>query len=529
MKRNFKVWAALAITATTLATTGCDKFLDVNENPNNPLTATPQAVLAQALNATATNFASQYNNYGNWVAAYWGKSGTVNGYNEERTYNYSSLYNQGLWNNTYDNLYDYQLIEQLSNEQGRPNLAAVAKIMKVYNFQLLVDQYGDIPYSQALNGLQNVLPKYDKAEDIYKDFVVKLTEATTTLATLPTDTRVLANEDIVFGGGAAAHTSWQRFANTLRLRILLRMSNVQSLQAYVTTEMTRLASAPGGFLTTDAQVQPGFIQSEGQQSPFYNRYGVVSSGLASATERNYVQPTQYIIDQYQNNGPDPRLTRLYTPATVAPYANVYRGVVLGESNIPALGNYARLRLGGGLLKAFDQPVPLILLAESKFLQAEAKLKGFLPGGDAAAKTDYQDGIRASFVYFYAPAPSQRSTTADQSANAVPNYDLYLTRNAANPLVNWDVPGTGANAVSKEQKIYYQKYLAFNTVESIEAWSEYRRTGYPRIPASIESSSTRPDKLPVRLLYPQTEIATNLNNIPTGINQFTSKIFWDVVD
>jgi hypothetical protein len=527
MKRNFKVFVALAATAAALTTTSCDKFLDVNDNPNNPLTATPQAVLGQALKVTGDNFAASYNNYGNWVAGYWGKSGTVNGYNEERTYNYSSLYNQGLWTATYDNLSDYDTVEKGAVAANQMNLAAIAKIMKVYNYQLLVDEYGDIPYSQALQGLGNISPSYDPAEAIYKDLVTKLTEAVETIRTLPANTRAVGSEDIMFGGDMS---QWTRFANTLRLRILLRMSNVQSLNGYIQTEMAKLQTAPVGFLTSDAQVQPGYIQSEGQQSPFFNRYGIQASGTASATERSYVQPTQYIIDQYQNNGPDPRLTRLYTAATDPSVAGRYIGVTLGDPNVKLLAFYSRVRWVGGLLKAFDQPVPLILAAESYFLQSEAKQRGFLTGGTAAARTDYYAGILASFRYFYAPAPSQRGTASDLSANVTKSdgtgyYDLYISRNLTNPLVDWDTPGT----VTKEQKIYYQKYLAFNTVESIEAWSEYRRTGFPRIAASTQSTSTRPDKLPVRLLYPQSEIATNLAKVPTGINQFTSKIFWDVVD
>jgi len=529
MKRSLKVFVALAVSATALTTTSCEKFLDVNQNPNNQLTATPQQLLPNALKVTADNFGNLYNTYGNWSVGYWAKSGTVNGFPEERTYNYTSLYQQALWNNTYDNIYDYDLIEKSATAQGLPNIAAIATIMKAYNFQLLVDEYGDIPYSQALQGSSNIVPKYDAAADIYKDLIAKLNGATTAIANLPASTPAVGTVDIMFGG---TMTNWAKFANTLKLRMLLRQSNVASLQTYIKDEMAKLPTSNAGFLTADAAVNPGYAQATNQQNPLYNRYGLTPTG-GGTTEQNYQLPTEYIINAYQANK-DPRLTRLYSAVTLATNPNVgkYVGVQLGGQGLLALPtNYSRLIIGGGLLKGFNAPVPLMLAAESYFLQAEAKSsdKAWLAGGDAQAKTDYTAGIRASFVYFYNPA--------ETAAAATVRADGYLADNATNPKVNWETGPT-----TKLEKIIFQKYLALNTVSSIEAWSEYRRTGFPKTEAptptngavsftSLDATSTNPraDKLPVRLLYPQTEVTTNAPNIPAGISQFTSKIFWDVVD
>lgn len=531
MKRSLKVIVALAVGATALTTTSCEKFLDINQNPNNPLTVTPESILGQSLKVTADNFSIGYNTYGNWTAGYWAKSGIVNGFSEERTYNYTSLYQQNLWISTYDNLYDYDLIERGAAAQNRTNLVAIAKIMKAYNFQLLVDQYGDIPYSQALKGLTNIVPKYDDDEAIYKDLIVKLTEATDAIAAIPDTERPVGSEDIMFRGDMA---QWARFANSLKLRILLRQSGTSdgNISQYVRDEIAKLNGAT--FLNTDAQVQPGYLQADGQQNPFYNRYGVQPSGTASAVERNYVQPTQFIIDQYQDNK-DLRLTRLYTAATDASVAGIYRGVTLGDPAVLGIAFYSRLRLGGGLLKGLDAPTPLFLAAESYLLRSEAKVRGLLTGGDDA-KTDYQNGIKASFTYFYTANPGTAAAAAATLATTgATNYTKYLADNATNAKVSWDA---ATSTFAHQEQIYFQKYLALNTVASIEAWNEYRRTGYPRVQPGVlnktfassnGSISTRPDMLPVRLLYPQPEIATNLANVPKGINQFTSKIFWDVVD
>lgn len=514
----------LLLAALTSSVSSCESFLDINQNPNQlaPENISVDFILAQALKVTGDLYGNTLNTYGSWTAGYWAKTGTVNGYNEERTYNYSSAYQQGLWGGVYDNLQDYDLIEKNAVAQGLPYHAAIATIMKVHGFQTLVDQYGDIPYTEALQASTNITPKYDKAADIYRDFSTKLETAVAAIKAVPAGTRPPGAEDILFGGNM---TNWVRLANTLRLRILLRQSFVPELDAYVRAEMTKLQNSPDGFLTIDAQVQPGYLQTAGKQNPFWNRYRATAAGITTqSTERNYQAGTQYIIDQYVTNK-DPRVSQLYVLATSGAFANSYKGVVLGDpAPLPGGTQISRWKDFGGILKGYDAPTPLLLAAESYFLQAEAKSRGFLNGGDAGAKTDFNSGIRASFVYFYTPAPSQAASTNNVSSTAVPNYNTYLAANATNPLVNWDL-----TTVSKLEKIIYQKYLAMNSVTGIEAWNEYRRTAFPKFPASLQSSSPRADKLPVRLLYPQTEVNTNFKNIPAGINQFSSKIFWDVVD
>jgi Starch-binding associating with outer membrane len=519
MKRNFKIFVACAASATALATTSCDKFIDVNENPNNALTTPAYTILANSLKVTGDNVGANFNGYAMWAAGYWGKSSIVNGYNEERTLNYNTLYQQALFNSTYDNLADYDQIIKIASTEGTGNLAAIAKIMKVYNYQLLVDEYGDVPYSQSLQGLGNIKPQYDRAEDIYKDLVLKLDEAVTEIAALPTDIRAVGSEDVVFGGSMA---NWTRFAQTLKLRLLMRMSTAAEeggntgLKSFITAEFAKYPAAVA-FVTADVVVQPGFVQSSGKQNPFFDRYGITSAG-GNATERNYVQPTNYILAQY-SNGKDGRRARLYTPRADGTFV----GVNLGDPTPPALSSNSRNRVpNGGLLKNYDMPQPLMLNAESQFLQAEAKLRGYLTGGDAAAKVNYDNGVAASFTYFYTAEPSRRGLVSDSTSRATPAYNRYVASNIGNPLVDWNASGT----VTKYQKIYFQKYLALNGALPIEAWSEIRRTDYPRVAASLQSTSPRADKLAVRLLYPQTEVATNGANIPT-VNQFTSRIFWDI--
>ncbi|MGI4834058.1 MAG: SusD/RagB family nutrient-binding outer membrane lipoprotein [Janthinobacterium lividum] len=566
MKIYFKVFATGAL---TIAASSCSTFLDVNSNPNSALSVTPDAQLGSALTVTAANYTGNtpsYNSYASWAAGYWGKTGVVSGYGEELTYNYSSSYYAGLWDNTYDNLEDYAQIQTNGTASGYPYHAAIARIMKVYNYLLLVDEYGDIPYSQALQGINSVSPAYDKAQDIYKDLIVQLTgaiadiKATDATATATFTPRPVGAEDVVFSGSMMR---WRQFANSLKLRILLRESQTgdATLNTYITQQMTALqasvADNSGTFITADVVAQPGYAQNTGQQNPLYTRYAYTAAG-AGATERSYQIPTQFILNQYTNNS-DPRVSQLYTMGQRLVNGTAtaqYVGARPGESNSPSfnaptesLPTSSRFLGGnsttasGGILKGLNAPTALMLLSEHLFSKAEAETRGLLPGGEAAAKQDYNDGIKASFVYFYRAAATTNATinastlasSTTSGAAGISQYNTFAATtnaggaNATNSMVNYDVATTNG-ALGKQAIILYQKYLAMNSIASIEAWDDYRRAAQPNLSqvASTQSQSPRADKLPTRLLYPLSEVSTNASHVPSGITQYT-KIFWDVVD
>ena len=536
MKILFKVlFAASLVTAAT----GCESFLDINQNPNSPTSVTPDAQLASALTVTASNYSAgvqngtSYNTYASLVVGYWGKSGVVSGFSPERTYNYSNTYYQNLWNSTYDNLSDYNIIQQNGTANGYPNHAAIARIMKAYNFLLLVDEYGDIPYTEALQGATNTTPAYDKAADIYKDLLVQLKGAITDVDAAGADARGVGSEDVVFRGDMK---KWKQFANSLQLRILLRESQTSdaALTTSVASEMQALQSAPDGFITSDVVAQPGYAANSNQQNPFYNRYGFSVGAINTTAEYSYVMPTNYIIAQYQTNN-DPRIKQLYTvgkrtvSGTAVPQ---YVGTDLGEASPPRFVSTdaivgSRFLIGGTFLRGSNAPTVLMLLSEHLFSKAEAETRNLFTGGESAAKTDFLDGIKASFVTTYRTTNTLADINASTLATAttgVTEYNTYLSANANNPLVNYDGAASGG-ALGKQSIIIYQKYLAENTIASTEAWADFRRTGLPKFKISLEATSPT---LPSRLIYPQTEVSTNQVNIPKGTDQFT-KIFWDVVD
>lgn len=567
MKALFKVLIAAALTITA---TGCEKFLDINNNPNTATSVTPDALLAAALVTTAANYTggvsggNNYNTYASFAVGYWGKSGTVSGFSAERTYAYNNTYNQSLFNSTYDNLNDYNII-QTTGATTYPNHAAIARIMKAYNYLLLVDQFGDIPYKQALQGLGNTTPTYDKAEDIYKDLVVQLKGAVADINAVPAGSLAVGNEDVVFNGGAGGMQRWKAFANSLRLRILLRESSTGDAprDAYVRTEMTALqteaaTATGGGFIDRDVVVQPTYTANTNQQNPFYDRYGFAAGATRAQSEYSFILPTNYIIRQYTSNS-DPRISQLYRSSgqrNIPNTTNAIGGIVgtdLGEQQPPQFDPTdgatvgSRLLQGGAFLRGATAPTVIMLLSEHLFSKAEAETRGLFTGGDAGAKQDFLDGIKASFVTTYRDANTVPATLAAATAGNVPGIAPYATyisapANVGNGLVDYDAPTTTVRqgtdpsttqtptpeaplatprVVTKQEKILYQKYLAENTIASTEALDDYRRTGLPRIKLSLQRGA---NSLPYRLFYPQTETSTNSANVPVGVDQFT-KIFW----
>jgi hypothetical protein len=549
-----KLAKLLFAAAFTSIASSCQTFLDTNINPNQATSVTPDQLLGNALTVTGANYnggivanASNFNSYANFATGFWTKSNAVSGFNEERRYNYSSTYQQGLFNNTYDNLNDYNLIQTIGNTTY-PNHAAIARIMKVYNFLLLVDEYGDIPYSEALKGKGNITPKYDKAEDIYKDFIVQLKGAVTDI-NAATAGLAVGPEDVVFGGNM---TRWKQFANSLRLRILLRESNVAALNGYVKTEMAALqtdAAANAGYITADVNVQPGFAASSGQQNPFYNAYGFSVGSANTVSNYKFILPTNYLVNLFVNNN-DPRITQEYRPVGAVKDANgvqtdagKYVGSNLGESVIPSpttgstfqaalLGSPAGT-FAGTFLRGPNQPVTLMLLAEHLFSKSEAESRTLLTGD---AKADYLAGIRASFntTFRDAPAPTPANKLVnDGDTDPTSNYNKYLAANVANGLVDWDATTTaatdtygtittGTRTVSTLEKILTQKFLAENTIAGTEAWDDFRRTLLPQVPVSIQAAVA--GQFPKRLLYPQSEVNTNKANVPLTTTQY-DRIFW----
>lgn len=529
MKKIFKY---ILLGAVVVGVSSCEKYLDINENPNSPTEATPGLVLPQALVGTAA-ITSTFNNTLADIGGQRANAGGFGGFGAVVTYGWTNGTFEGLWQSSYDNAEDYQYV--IENTEADASLAystSIARIMKSYAFARLVDQYNDIPYFEALKGNSVLTPKYDKGEDIYKDLISQLNIAMKAISdaqALNTTLAVKADTDPMFKGNM---TRWMEFANTLKLRLLIRVSAVPSMQSFAAAEFAAFKTT-AGFLNDDAMVNPGYVKEAGRQSPQYNSLAYQADGTTrSVTSRI---PSKWMFSFYDGNKiiDAGRGSVIYRSFGVAPGTpiNQLGDESAGVPQSPAIGSAwftgaSSSTTALGLAKGPTQGQPIILAAESYFLRAEAYTKGFLSGDAALA---FNDGIAASFRYLYKNA----SDVVDPSKNVAADVATYKAANVGKFLVDFSLAAT---TDQKVEAIITQKYIALNMIHSDEAYNEFRRTGYPTIVngsltptatfASRQSSSTRPDKLPSRILYPQTEF--NLNpNVPTGINQFSSRIFWDL--
>jgi len=500
----------LALTIASAALTGCKKqWLDINTNPNQLPVAVPSYVFTGAVNRTAGFI--EPNELGSYWSAQWTQSNTyiISGSQFQYIFNNTNF---NYWDTWYDILNDFQFVIDNADSLQQPYIKGPARVMKAMIFQQLVDVYGNIPYTQALKAIGNLSPKFDPQQAVYEDLIKVLDTAITDLRANAFVSGSQAT-DIVFKGVVA---SWIKFANSLKMRILIRQSKVAGKSAYIIAEINKAAATAEGFLTAglDVTSNPGYVSSTGKTNPIYDRWGYAASGATQALGR-YPRPTTFLFDKLKATNDTFRLKRLFYPSggegptagtgTKAEVVSNYVAVPYGASSGYLSQNTSPLGPALIVRGQFNSSVVVMTAAESFFLLAEAKQ---LYGGSVTlagtAQSYYEQGVRESF---------RLSGTASLAATALLTSGIDLADWAASP--------------NKLNAIWMQKWLALVNFGGFEAWAEFRRTNYPVIPKSAAAATNA--KLPLRLFYPQTEESSNGVNVKEqgAIDVFSTKIFWDV--
>jgi hypothetical protein len=533
-KMNLKYILAAAL--VMFATSACEDQLDINENPNAPTAADVQLVLPQAITASA-NIASQFNTHGAHFGGFAANAGGFSGFGNLLNYNLTPIDWNAMWVNTYqDPLTDLKYV--VDNTQGKPELAyfnAAAKIMMVVNFQRLVDAWGDIPYSEALRGSEGIVTaKYDDAATIYRDLYAKLDEAIATINGAGAEAlRLTRATDPLFGSNDSGErpaadqvADWKKYANTLKLRILIRVSGVPSFASFVTEGAAALEK---NFLASDAIVDPGYELN--RPSPAWAAWGRNIAGTLSGLAASRI-PTRFAFGFYNGKLTDPARGEVifanYPTTPINQLGNEDGAPTVIPNTVTWASNQAGYT-GRGILKGPAQGMPLMTAAESYFLQAEANLRGIY-GNASAAEALFDAGITASFTYLFLDENETLGTPAGTTIASL--VSAYKSANSGSRLVNY------ASATSDAQRleaIITQKYIALNLINSEEAWNEYRRTGFPAttaggaaindIASNKSSITSRPDRLPTRILYPSSEQSFNAENF-VSIDPTSHLIFWD---
>lgn len=507
MKLN-KRFCILVFSAGVL-TAGCQKFIDVNSNPNSATVTSPTLIFTNALNTYATSLARDANVLGNYWGGYWGHATSFTTGAPEKTYNFTNG-DFNYWGGIFDNLTDIQYVLDAADKFGQPYLKGPAKVLKAIRYQELVDLYGNVPYKEAFKGTAVFQPQYDAATDIYDSLVRILDEA---VADIKAHEFPVPFPATIFRFGSdRGRQGWIKFANTAKLRILMRQSLVPARQNYVRTEIQKIITEGSGFIGEgeDVTSQPGYTKSSGKLNPYYLATGY-NENDAPQTGQALYRMSAFLIGQLKANNDTMRLKYLAAVAEDLQPANApafylgnaadYVGVPFGGEGEDYLSTLtsgvgpARVILG----QATDAQV-IFTAAESFLLQAEAAQR-FGIAGLGNVQELYEKGIRASFRILGVPAQHADELIAGSASFAA--------------------------APDKIQAILYQKWVALANYNGLEAWSEFRRNDYPLVPLSVNRSQN--GHRPVRLYYPQDEYSTNIDNVNAQgeIDVAQSRLFWDI--
>ena len=514
---KFKSIIYSATLAAVLLAGGCKKEkFDINSNPDDvtDVSVTPTVILPGALQATSALVAVDWDFLQMWMG-YWARSGSYQSLTEIETYKFTNDFQSQVWYNLYSNANNYNLMITKAQANGSGTYEAIGRIMKAHNFQILVDVYNNVPYFEAFKGTSAATPKYDKGADIYKDLFKQLDTAVALLnddaATAAALNPEIASADLVYKGDV---TAWKRFANTLRLRMIVHLHNgansTQVVPGFDIAEQVGKVTAEG-FIGAgqSAHLNPGFVATK--PNPFYRAY--VTNEAGTTSQRDHIRANEYALEYYRYNG-DPRINRFFVSpsGTTAGQKGITFGTPSGDEDLIG-SNLSTVRAPGYLPSGATSRAWILTSVESLFLQAEAVERGVIPG---TAKDLLTEAIRESFVWL--------GLTAAQA-------DAYITGNAGYPDVDYDEAGGGLFTILS------QKWFALNGIAAYEVWTDYRRTDYvlgvpvgfdPGPPISVDPANTS-TKIPVRLLYPQNEFNYNAANVAAEgtVNVFTSKIFWDL--
>ena len=415
------------------------------------------------------------------------------------------------WNAAYSDfgMQAQQVIEITSKNPEKVNKTAIARIWKVFIMHRLTDFFGDIPYSEAFSG--DITPAYDTQENIYTAMLEELDAAVQSFN--GSKTMGFGSSDVIFGGNVA---KWINFANSLRLRLAIRVSDVAPALA---EQHVRAVIADGRLI---ADVRDGAIM------PYGRDFGNATENLqpmAILRSFNEYRVSTTLLDLLEDNQ-DPRLAMYVEPTEGGQYAGLQNGLNPEEINDLNRDDYSK---ESQLISNQFSPTILLSHAEVEFLLAEASVRGWNAG---SAQTHYENGVNSAIQFWVDVDADLRSRISESDATVLPDINLAddaIANYLAQPAIAYDP----SRAI---EQIITQKWLA-NISQGFESWSEYRRTGFPRlnpIPNTDGLSETGSSLPPSRVRYPIEEETLNGANYDAavarqGADLMTTKIWWDVKD
>ncbi|SFD08149.1 Susd and RagB outer membrane lipoprotein [Chitinophaga sp. CF118] len=404
-----------------------------------------------------------------------------------------------------------------------PAVWAVAQIVRVTGMSRITDIYGPIPYSKAGSSKSDVA--YDSQQEVYNRFFLELDSATTNLRTYLNGADTLpfnfANFDLVYGGN---FTKWLQFANSLRLRLAMHIVKADPATAQAQAEKA-LNPANGGVITTNDGSMTVKISGSGLTNPLV----FIAQNWADTRIGASIQ-------SYMSGYNDPRISRYFDKSTDASFPAQYIGIrigsITGSNSKDDYVGYSTINYkDGNPAFTLTTPVQIMTAAEVYFLQAEVALRGWANAGGTAQNL-YEQGINISMNQWGAAVGSY--VTDASSTPAAYTDPKNAANNAPAPsaiTIKWD---DASSTDQKMERIITQKWIAMFP-EGQEAWTEFRRTGYPKLFPVVNNNSGGTINTDIqirRLPFPQNEYNTNANEVTKAIQLLGgednggTRLWWD---
>ena len=478
-----------------LVNISCKKQLDINQNPSVPALnqGTPSIIFPAAVLASTGKIGGDLAIVGGIWSQFFTQSDLAQEYVDIESYNLPQT--DQYVNNSYDILFsqglqDYKFVINKAAATGDWNYYLLATVMNAYTTEVLVDLYDQIPYSQALQGSADLNPKFDSGYAVYTTLINNIDTALSENFSAPTITAP-GVQDLVFGGNMA---NWMAFANTLKLKMYLRMVN--AYPSVASAGITALYNGNPSFLTVDASVT-NFSTTPNRDNPMYE-----ANIRTNNTSTNLKASTTFVSWLEANN--DPRIVYFF-----------------GSANPTSInqGDYANINAAYSAAPVFVEsetdPVEFISAAESYFLQAEADVRFF---GGLKADSLYDQGVLAAF----------NQEGLDGSSFIAPG-GAYA----------YGAEMEAGSVLDPIQQIIRQKWASCAYgCHGLESYFEQNRTGYPLrsavysnnpnyIPGQLvigPNTSLPTGQYAKRLVFPYDETSRN-TNAPKTIVPETTPVWW----
>jgi len=485
---------AIAISGI-VAVSSCKKTFDINRDPDRiPDSNSP---IAQLLTSAQVNLGftagSDLFRYTTLIAQQMsGLASQPNQTYEYSRYNITGSDENNVWGSIFaTTLNDLELIIQQAT--ASPHYQGVAKILKAFTYQQVIDTWGDVPYSEAQQLSANTQPAYDDDATIYPKLITLLTDAVTDM-NAGTSAISPGTNSVIYTNAtwATARAFWIKLANTLKLRLLIHYSKKDP--AFCVAQITALVNSGAAFMSSNADsFQMAFYNVANQRNPISafevsraNYLFADQRMLSLMTPKNDPRRPFYFTDFPVGSGNYVAVSAASPPGTPSNNYSRIHTFLRGAVTATGTGTNSNTYTGAA-------PQRMLPYAEYCFIRAEAALMG-APG---SAQTFFSDGITASM------------TEAGVSGG---NITTYLAANGT-------LVGTNAQ---KLQQIIEEKYIALFGVSG-EPWTDWRRTGYPSLSAPTNAIITN---VPRTLFYPQSEIDLNPNCPGQKSSTLQDKVFWD---